>query len=56
MSNTNFRRSLLTAFIAAVCIVSGFAQAALEKGKLYHIYATGNKGNVVYSTDLLIER
>ena len=48
MSNTNFRRNLVTVAMALVCFASSFAQAALEKGKLYHIYATGNKENVVY--------
>ena len=48
MSNTNIRRNLVTVVMALVCFASSFAQAALEKGKLYHIYATGNKENVVY--------
>ena len=51
MSNTNLKRGLVTALVALVCFVSGFAQATLEKGKLYHIFATGNKGNVVYEKE-----
>ena len=43
MSNTNLKRGLATALVAFVCFISGFAQATLEKGKLYHIFATGNK-------------
>ena len=47
MSIKNIKRSLL-AFVALMCFAGAFAQATFEKGKLYHIYANGNKENVVY--------
>ena len=47
MSIKNIKRVVLSA-VALFCFVAGFAQEAFEKGKLYHLYAYGNKGNVVY--------
>ena len=47
MSIKNIKRSLF-AIVAIMCFASAFAQATFEKGKLYHIYANGNKDNVVY--------
>ena len=47
MSIKNIKRSLL-AFVALMCFAGTFAQVTFEKGKLYHIYANGNKENVVY--------
>ena len=47
MSIKNIKRSLL-AIVALMCFAGAFAQVTFEKGKLYHIYANGNKENVVY--------
>ena len=47
MSIKNIKRSLL-AVVALMCFAGAFAQVTFEKGKLYHIYANGNKENVVY--------
>ena len=47
MSIKNIKRSLF-AFMALMCFAGTSAQVAFEKGKLYHIYANGNKDNVVY--------
>ena len=47
MSIKNIKRSLLT-IVALMCFAGAFAQVTFEKGKLYHIYANGNKENVVY--------
>lgn len=43
----NLKKCLAFMFVAAFAI-SAIAQTTFEKGKLYHIYASGNKGNVVY--------
>ena len=47
MSIKNIKRCLLTV-VALLSFAGAFAQATFEKGKLYHIYANGNKDNVVY--------
>jgi hypothetical protein len=47
MSIKNIKRSLF-AIMALMCFAGTSAQVAFEKGKLYHIYANGNKDNVVY--------
>ena len=47
MSIKNIKRCLL-AVVALLSFAGAFAQATFEKGKLYHIYANGNKENVVY--------
>ncbi len=47
MSIKNIKRGLFFA-VAAIYAIAGIAQTTFEKGKLYHIYAYGNKGNVVY--------
>ena len=47
MSIKNIKRSLF-AITALMCFAGTSAQVAFEKGKLYHIYANGNKDNVVY--------
>ena len=46
--STKLIRSGFLAVVALLSLASAFAQATFEKGKLYHIYAFGNKGNVVY--------
>ena len=46
MSIKNIKRSLL-AVAAIMCFAGAFAQVTFEKGKLYHIYANGNKDNIV---------
>ena len=48
MSINNLRRGLVLTLIALICATGVNAQALFEKGKLYHLYAAGNKGNVVY--------
>ena len=48
MSIGNFKKGLVLTLLSILCITSGFAQATFEKGKLYHLYATGDKDNVVY--------
>ena len=51
MSIKNIKTSLVLGFVALMCAVGSSAQDTFEKGKLYHILATGNKGNVVYEND-----
>ena len=47
MSIKNLKtRFMLTAF-ALMCVLGSFAQVTFEKGKIYHIYASGNKENIV---------
>ena len=48
MSICKIKKALVLTFIAFFCAMSGFSQVTFEKGKLYHIYASGNKENVVY--------
>ncbi len=48
MSIKTFRRSMALMLMALVCAAGANAQALFEKGKLYHIYASGDKDNVVY--------
>ena len=48
MSIGNFKKGLVLTLLSILCITSGFAQTTFEKGKLYHLYATGDKDNVVY--------
>ena len=47
MSIKNIKRGFL-AIVALLSFAGVYAQDAFEKGKLYHIYANGNKDNVVY--------
>ena len=47
MSIKNIKRGFL-AIVALLSFAGVYAQDAFEKGKLYHIYANGNKENVVY--------
>ena len=51
MSIKNIKTSLVLGFVALMCAAGSSAQDTFEKGKLYHILATGNKGNVVYEND-----
>ena len=48
MSINNLRRGLAFVLLALVCTAGANAQVLFEKGKLYHLFAAGNKGNVVY--------
>ena len=48
MSIKTFRRNMALMLMALVCAAGANAQALFEKGKLYHIYASGDKENVVY--------
>ena len=48
MSIGKFKKGLVLTLLSILCIASGFAQVTFEKGKLYHLYATGDKDNVVY--------
>ena len=48
MSIKNIKKNLVLGFAALMCAAGGLAQETFEKGKLYHIYASGNKDNVVY--------
>jgi beta-galactosidase len=48
MSINTFRRSMALMLMALVCVAGTNAQALFEKGKLYHLYAAGKSGNVVY--------
>ena len=47
MSIKNLKRGLVLGIVTLFCVMAGFAQATFEKGKLYHIYTTGDKANVV---------
>ncbi len=46
MSIKSIKRGFLLV-IAIFCVITGFAQASFEKGKLYRIYANGKSDNVV---------
>ena len=48
MSINNLKKALALCTAALFCTLGSFAQGTFEKGKLYHIYASGDKGNVVY--------
>ncbi len=48
MSINKLRRGLAFVLLALVCTAGANAQVLFEKGKLYHLFAAGNKGNVVY--------
>ena len=47
MSINTLKKSLALMLTALVCAAGVNAQAVFEKGKLYHLFAAGNKGNVV---------
>ena len=47
MSIKNLKGCLLLLAVSLLGVIDGSAQAAFEKGKLYHIYANGNKENVL---------
>ena len=47
MSNNRLKQGLTLAIMALFVAISGFAQTTFVKGKLYHIFASGDKGNVV---------
>ena len=47
MSIKNLKVCFVLALVALFGAVNGFAQTTFEKGKLYHIYTSGNKDNVV---------
>ena len=47
MLNNHLKKSLTLALVALFIAIGSFAQTTFVKGKLYHIYATGDKENVV---------
>ena len=47
MSNNRLKQSLALTLVALFIAIGSFAQTTFVKGKLYHIYASGDKGNVV---------
>lgn len=47
MSNNRLKQGLTLAIMALFVAISGSAQTTFIKGKLYHIFASGDKGNVV---------
>ena len=51
MSIKNIKKLALALVVAVSGIFSATAQEEFQKGKLYHIHAYGNKGNVVYETN-----
>ena len=51
MSIKNLKRVLALGIIALFCVMTSFAQTTFEKGKLYHIYTTGDKANIVYEKE-----
>ena len=54
MSIKNLTKCFLLVTAALVWAVSGNAQTTFENGKLYHIYASGNKDNVVYQNGVSV--
>ena len=48
MSINFLRKSLALTMAVLACTLGANAQVQFEQGKLYHIYAAGNKENVVY--------
>ena len=47
MSIKNLKRFFVLGSLALFCTVGSIAQTTFEKGKLYHIYAAGDKNNIV---------
>ena len=47
MSIKKLKGCFVLAIIALFCVMGSSAQVTFEKGKLYNIYATGNKDNIV---------
>lgn len=48
MLNNLLKHGLIPALVAIFIATTGFAQETFVKGKLYHIYSSGDKDNVVY--------
>lgn len=48
MSNYRLKRCLLSALAVLFIAVQAFAQTTFVKGKLYHIYSSAKRANVVY--------
>ncbi|MBQ8336128.1 MAG: DUF4981 domain-containing protein [Bacteroidaceae bacterium] len=51
MSIKNIRKCILPVALALFSILGTTAQVMPEKGKLYHIFASGNKNNVVFEKE-----
>ncbi|MBQ8450854.1 MAG: RICIN domain-containing protein, partial [Bacteroidaceae bacterium] len=47
MSNNRLKQGFALTLMALFIAIGSFAQTTFVKGKLYHIYASGDKGNVV---------